>query len=136
MERARRESQIHRCGGLEVAKREEKRKKEARSFASDYRMAPSYSLGYNSAVLRQCKLNESHPRFFSSRLSLSTGFVAIFVRPPCPSFRLPCERLCRSHRFPVPVGFPCTSRGSCSTPTGITPPPPPPRPLCRLGAVA
>ena len=55
-------------------KRRKKRGERGPFPRFDYRMAPSYSLGYNSAVLRQCKLNESLVCPFASPLSLSLSF--------------------------------------------------------------
>lgn len=61
------------------------------------RMARSYSLGYNSAVLGQCKLNESFsPRRTDDLTSPFSSFSSLF--PVCRSRR--CRR---AHRTVLPV---------------------------------
>lgn len=55
------------------------------------RIAPSYSLGYNSAVLGQCKLNESfsprRPRLLVSHLLIPLLVAGAIVAPTPPTPR-------------------------------------------------
>lgn len=82
----------------------------------DYRMAPSYSLGYNSAVLRQCKLNESLVCPFASPLSLSliplpfSSSISLSLSLSLRLFPAPFSHSSSHPLLSLRLCYPCSSR--------------------------